>query len=250
MRCLKLPVTLVSRGLFFGILALFLGTGLLATPKLTPLSVQSAVRSKFTQKLLHDYPYAITSDVSIRFNTFEAFNVPTLAVSMRFEFAEFSNVLGKTVIPLTYLDANGQDLVSIRLGTETTLYAFFVKSTALLRKGEIVRPEHLERVRLEVNGRDPQSYHDTESIVGKMVRGTIAQGTVFTDRMLKIPPVINMGADVLFVLPNQGFTVEVQGKALDEGAIGDIIRVQSAADNRKILRGKVKDEKTVIFYKL
>ncbi|WP_258239635.1 flagellar basal body P-ring formation chaperone FlgA [Pseudidiomarina homiensis] len=72
------------------------------------------------------------------------------------------------------------------------------------------------------------------------LRRSINAGAALTESLLNQTNVINYGDMITVHYAGQGFHVEQQAKALNQGAIGDIIRVQ--LQNRKTLNVKIVGE--------
>lgn len=71
-------------------------------------------------------------------------------------------------------------------------------------------------------------------LVGQAPRRPIAPQTPIRSRDLQAPRIISKGALVTMVLKTPNLTLTAQGRALQEGAVGDVIRVSNTQSNRVI----------------
>ncbi|TRW48802.1 flagellar basal body P-ring formation protein FlgA [Aliidiomarina halalkaliphila] len=97
-------------------------------------------------------------------------------------------------------------------------------------------------------GELPRNGGDTilekEQLLGKLVRRSLRQGQVFQSHMVQSAPVIRRGDRVSVTVQGSGFEISREGEAMDEGGVGDTIRVRLS--QREIVSGQVKAEARVI----
>src|SRR5690348_10312927 len=78
---------------------------------------------------------------------------------------------------------------------------------------------------------------DENAAVGRMATRTLARGSVIQGSQLQAPALIQRNRTVSVEAVGQGFRVVRQGEALQDGALGDTVRVRMS--NRSILTGVV-----------
>lgn len=84
--------------------------------------------------------------------------------------------------------------------------------------------------------------------VGKLIQRQITRGEVLKFYMIKDKPLIQRGDQISLLMNKDWGQVKVEGVALDDGFSGNEIAVRSLLSNKKKMRGKVLDEKTVSIY--
>lgn len=102
--------------------------------------------------------------------------------------------------------------------------------------GELIRPADLriERVRAE----RAQGLADPDTVAGMAARRPLAPGQLLAERDVGRPIVVARNSIVTVSLAIAGMSIAAQGRALDEGAQGAVIRVQNVA-SRAVLEAEV-----------
>jgi flagella basal body P-ring formation protein FlgA len=83
---------------------------------------------------------------------------------------------------------------------------------------------------------------DINKVVAKV---KLLPGTVILWRFVEVPFAVKRGELVKIIAKKDGIYVETTGRALQNGHIGDTIKVKNVY-SRKVIEGKVKDEGTVV----
>ncbi len=78
-----------------------------------------------------------------------------------------------------------------------------------------------------------------------VARVKLLPGTVVLRRHVEVPFAVKRGQLVRIVAEKNGIYVETTGRALQNGRVGDIIRVKNIY-SKKVIEGKVKDDETVV----
>jgi flagella basal body P-ring formation protein FlgA len=93
---------------------------------------------------------------------------------------------------------------------------------------------------------DPQYILDPQQIIGKQLRRAIGKGLPIRAIDVGEPIVVTRNQIVQIQVISGGITVETMGRAMTDGAIGDLIQVESVAlPNKKKLQAVIKDANTV-----
>ncbi|NNJ91083.1 MAG: flagellar basal body P-ring formation protein FlgA [Gammaproteobacteria bacterium] len=77
-------------------------------------------------------------------------------------------------------------------------------------------------------------YTQIEKLVGKHVKNSLKTGLVVTPGHVKNPLAVKKGATVLILADAGGIQVNMKGKAMKSGSLGDWIPVQNLSSKRKI----------------
>jgi len=83
---------------------------------------------------------------------------------------------------------------------------------------------------------------DIDKVVARV---KLLPNTIILQRFVEVPFAIKRGELIKIVAEKNGIYVETTGRALQNGHIGDTIKVKNVY-SRKVIEGKVKDEKTVV----
>lgn len=113
-----------------------------------------------------------------------------------------------------------------------------------IEPGEVIRAEDIEwsSARADRVGRD--IIIDAENLVGMGTRRPIRPGDPISASELRPPVVIAKNSLVTIRLETERMTLTVQGRAMEAGASGDVIRVMNTKSN-KIINAAVVDSGTV-----
>jgi flagella basal body P-ring formation protein FlgA len=103
-----------------------------------------------------------------------------------------------------------------------------------LRNGTVIGKNDIEII--EVREQDLQ--HDTvlkpENLIGTTPRRLLTAGETINAGDIEQPRIVARGENVVLIFANGPLQLTAQGKALEHGAIGDIIRVMNTSSNKTI----------------
>ncbi|MCD8562746.1 MAG: flagellar basal body P-ring formation chaperone FlgA [Alphaproteobacteria bacterium] len=103
-----------------------------------------------------------------------------------------------------------------------------------LSNGAIIGPRDIETVSVPARQISSQTILDANNIIGMTPRRTVVAGTPMGNEDLAAPQIIQRGKTVLMVYKSGPLVLTAQGKALDNGAKGDVVRVVNASTNRSL----------------
>jgi flagella basal body P-ring formation protein FlgA len=86
---------------------------------------------------------------------------------------------------------------------------------------------------------------DPSQIVGQQARITIYEGRPFQKSMLKTPVLVSRNDTVTLIFRHGPLEVTTQGRALSEGAAGDVVRVMNI-DSRATVTARVMPDGTLL----
>ena len=86
----------------------------------------------------------------------------------------------------------------------------------------------------DISGLHRGYYSDIKQLVGKLVKNSLKSGLVVTPGHVKNPLAVKKGTTVIILADAGGIQVNMKGKAMKSGAIGDWIPVQNLSSKRKI----------------
>ena len=111
-----------------------------------------------------------------------------------------------------------------------------------ISKGEILNSNHLAYEYSPASL--PGSFTDIENVIGRKAKFNLARGTTLKIRQLEINYAVEKGKYVLLTSSNENVSVTVGAIALEQGQIGDIVKVRNERSGT-ILNVLVTGEKKV-----
>jgi flagellar basal body P-ring formation protein FlgA len=146
----------------------------------------------------------------------------------------------------TYDKANGQFTAMLLVGGENsgaqrvTLMgrSFAASAVPVLRRqisaGEVIRQDDVEIIyrRDDLIGRDVLT--DIKQVVGRTPVYRIRPGDLIRMSDTRAPLLVTRSSQIVIRLEYGAMTLTVQGKALDDGARGDVVRVENMQSNKTI----------------
>ena len=112
-----------------------------------------------------------------------------------------------------------------------------------ISKGVVITAEHLEYSSDFTEGL-LGSFTEFEEVIGKKAKFSLGRGTILKARQLSIGYPVEKGKAVLLVADNKRVSISVNAVALEDGQIGDTIKVKNIASGRT-LHAIIKSEKKV-----
>ncbi len=96
-----------------------------------------------------------------------------------------------------------------------------------LRHGQVVRQDDLTFVAMRADTLDPSVVVDPEAVLGKTPRSAVRAGTTLRRSAFVAPVIVAKGQLVIMTLTTPSLALTVKGRALENGADGQTIRVQN-----------------------
>lgn len=116
--------------------------------------------------------------------------------------------------------------------------------SAPLRNGEVISASDIEYVDLRMADLAADTYLRADQLAGFTPRRTIAKGRPIQPADIELPMMVKKGETVIMTLQNNRISLTLQGKALQDGAEGDLIRLVNPASN-KVIEGVVSGLRSV-----
>ena len=143
------------------------------------------------------------------------------------------------------LKQNNRILRSLRLSFNIQLFDKIWVANRQINKGELIRPEDICLEKNDITRLNLTKILNKDEIAGKIALRNIRKGAFLTERMIGRKMLVKRGQFVTVVVNNALLNITINGKAKDNGYLGDIIRVQNM-DSGNIISGIVKDSNTII----
>ncbi|PKR55935.1 flagellar basal body P-ring formation chaperone FlgA [Thalassospira marina] len=103
-----------------------------------------------------------------------------------------------------------------------------------VRRGDIVRPDQVEMRDFRSDRVQANVLRDPDDVIGKEVRRSIGPGEPLLNRDFTAPILVKRGALVTIRLETANMSLTARGKALENGSLGDVIRVVNLQSNKTV----------------
>ena len=114
----------------------------------------------------------------------------------------------------------------------------------LISAGDVIAADDLEWQAVHLTRLSGNSLTDAEQLVGRMAKRPLKAGQILRQSDVAVSPVIRKNDLIRLVVKTGQMTLTVQGKALQDAALGQTVRVVNTNSNRQ-LTGTVIDAGTV-----
>ena len=114
----------------------------------------------------------------------------------------------------------------------------------LISAGDVIAADDLEWQAVHLSRLSGNSLTDAEQLVGRMAKRPLKAGQILRQSDVAVSPVIHKNDLIRLVVKTGQMTLSVQGKAMQDAAIGQTVRVVNVNSNRQ-LTGTVIDAGTV-----
>jgi flagellar basal body P-ring formation protein FlgA len=133
-------------------------------------------------------------------------------------------------------------LTSLGLSNATQVFAQELPQVPVaartLERGAIIGAADIEKADITVLGARQTAITDPRDLVGKQLRRSVRAGQPFIGIDVKEPDLVRKGDTVSMVLRNGNLAIATAGRALEDGARDQVIKVQNIA-SRKVVEGRV-----------
>jgi len=129
----------------------------------------------------------------------------------------------------------GEVLARGEVTVEVTLLDERLVATRTLERGEIVRPEHLERRALAPGARPRGEPVAAEALVGRRTKRRVPRGALWQEDWVEDAPLVVRGQPVRVRYERGALRIEGSAIARDEARIGEMVRVQNPTSRRELV---------------
>lgn len=152
-----------------------------------------------------------------------------------------------TILMQIYINENLYHTLSIPL--KIKIFKEVVVVTRNLHTDHTFTREDIrkEKILINVNKQDEEWLCDLQEVLGKRLLRNISAGTPLKKEILGPPLLINRGSLVTLFIEGRNIRIHAQGKALEKGGKGEIIKVLNI-DSQKRLEGIIVDVNSVRIY--
>lgn len=148
-----------------------------------------------------------------------------------------TNTLG---VKCKELDNHWSLYVPIRI---TILKTVYLAKRSLL-KGELITKGDLYRAEINIHRLKNGYFNDINDLIGQSCKQNIPINTPLNPRYVELEKVIHKGEKVAIIMKNNNLIISMDGIAINEGAIGETVRVKNLS-SKKIIEAQVAGKKKV-----
>lgn len=146
---------------------------------------------------------------------------------------KLTKITPQMVLPMAVM-VNGAPKEKFNVRVKVELYKDVVVALKKINKSAVVTAKDIGVAKREVALLPAKYFEDTQELVGKMAKASIYEGSVVFDWMIKLQPSVVKGQKVKIIAESPGLLVEAAGIALEDGQIGDTIKVKRVDSKEKI----------------
>ncbi|TPE54933.1 flagellar basal body P-ring formation protein FlgA [Maribrevibacterium harenarium] len=134
------------------------------------------------------------------------------------------------------------------LPIEQTILIEGVKASVPINRGEAITRSNTALGKVDISTIRGHIYTDTNPPYGMIAKRTIRINDFITDNHTELPDVIRKGNQVLITARSGAIIVKMNGEALEDGAIGEQIRVRNNSSGRIVYGKVVSDSEILVNY--
>jgi len=139
--------------------------------------------------------------------------------------------LGNVSIGLRCLEGKSW---TIYLRAFITMKQKVVFSKRFIGRGNVITKDDLVIDTIEVSNTNRKYFHLTKNIIGQVAKRNIRIGQKISATVLKPAMIIKRGHEVTIIARTAGILIRTKGKALSDGAKGQIVKVRNLRSKREL----------------
>lgn len=170
--------------------------------------------------------------------------VPAGELKLTVEFPYGIRLSGLTAATVN-VQVDGRLVAAATVKLDIKLYREILVAARPIAAWEILTADSLQRERRDVGKLASGYITDEQKVLGLAARRSLTPGAVITDSVLAKPVLIRRGQLIAIIARSGGIEVVAAGQALQDGAEGQVIRVQNI-QSKKILSAQVLDNASAL----
>lgn len=145
-----------------------------------------------------------------------------------------SNKLYPGFVSLTFIFKDKEREIKLKTWGHVEVFVSTVVSGKPLSKGEILTKEVLSFQKKPFTRLPNDAVFNEEEVLGKELKTSVKPGEIIRRSYLNEPLVIKRNQDVLIVARSKNLLVKAKGKALQDGRLGDVIKVKNSLSRKEV----------------
>ncbi len=130
------------------------------------------------------------------------------------------------------------------VSVQVKLFDYAVISRMAITKQTIINADMVDIKEVEVSNTSKQYFHDIQEVINKIAKNTIGPNQILSNTHLDLPLAIRKNQEVTILAKTGNIAVKMKGIALDDGKLGQRIRIKNTKSQR-VIEAIVLDSNTV-----
>lgn len=156
---------------------------------------------------------------------------------------KISKITSKMLIPVSIVE-KAVNFGNVNVWVDLEIYKTIIVAQKNITKGRIISSEDLKITKKEISSLNYNYFDEFNDIVGKVAKNNIKEGSIVYDWMVKISPFISKGKSIKIVSRLQNILIETFGFALEDGQLGETIKVRRN-DSKEVLNATIVSSEVV-----
>jgi len=142
-----------------------------------------------------------------------------------------SSMVGKTTVGVK---CPGTKPWSLHVPVTISIYKNVIVSAQQLRKDTILTAADIKQQKHDLADLSYGYFEDSKDVIGMKLKRQVLAGAALTPAMLNKRQIVSRGQNVTIFAQSGSMAVRMTGKALDNGAVGDRIKVMNIKSRKKL----------------
>lgn len=188
----------------------------------------------FKDYILDNAPWDSDQIVFERINTPSSIALPKGDLDFEIDEKQNQDFIGNFTI-LVDFKVEGDSRRKIIISGRVSVIKEVVKASRNINRGDIITAEDIVLVSEKCKHSSKNPFTNTNDIIGKRATRRIQADQVIQTGMFESPPAVEKGGRVVIKAENNNLLITAMGKALEEGCVGDYIRVMNVSSGKEII---------------
>jgi flagella basal body P-ring formation protein FlgA len=146
---------------------------------------------------------------------------------------------------LAIVSVDGVVSHKVKLNAWVDVFGHVVCASHNIKRGKTLEDEDVYTTRKNLSHLPPNVLTDADKAIGLMAKNSIKADTCLKEWMLKRSPTVVRGDLVTIIAESTGIKLTAQGRIMEKGFIGEMVKVQNAMSQKEIY-AKVLNSSTVM----
>jgi flagella basal body P-ring formation protein FlgA len=123
---------------------------------------------------------------------------------------------------------------TIYLRVHISIQQSIVLSKRFINRGTVITRADLVVDNIQVSNPNTHYFQDPREVIGKVAKRSISIGKKISATSLKAAMIIKRGQEVTIIASTAGIIIRTKGKALSDGAKGQVVKVKNSRSKREL----------------
>ncbi len=195
---------------------------------------EETLKEIFRDYIMDNAPWDRDQIVVDKINAPPSTALPVGELDWEVEVKQNNNFLGNFSIMIDFR-VDGDSKRKIIVSGKINVFKEVVKAARTINRGDIISSQDITLVSEKVKYNRNNLLTDTKEIIGKRATRRIQADQPIQTSMFEVPPAVEKGDRVIIKAESNQLLITASGKALEEGCVGDQIRVMNINSGREIV---------------